>query len=114
MDAHFSGIDRLLPDFKTMHPMGARLPQECVAITQHEFASMIWHTTNRVPSYQNWLDGADLRWVYESHKRWLQVLQWKAPARALGAEVAAAICGRSKRCSPSTPTRASCRTTATR
>jgi len=80
VDAHFSGIDRLLPDFKTMHPMGARLPQECVAITQHEFASMVWHTTNRVPSYQNWLDGADLRWVYESHKRWLQVLQWKAPA----------------------------------
>jgi hypothetical protein len=80
VDAHFSGIDRLLPDFKTMHPMGARLPQECVAITQHEFASMIWHTSNRVPSYQNWLDGADLRHVYESHKRWLQVLQWKMPA----------------------------------
>ena len=80
VDAHFSGIDRLLPDFKTMHPMGARLPQECVVITQHEFASMVWHTSNRVPSYQNWLDGADLRHVYESHKRWLQVLQWKAPA----------------------------------
>ncbi len=80
VDAHFSGIDRLLPDFKKMHPMGARLPQECVVITQHEFASMVWHTTNRVPSYQDWLDGADLRHVYESHKRWLQVLQWKAPA----------------------------------
>jgi len=80
VDAHFSGIDRLLPDFKAMHPMGARLPQECVVITQHEFASMVWHTSNRVPSYQNWLDGADLRHVYESHKRWLQVLQWKAPA----------------------------------
>ena len=76
VDAHFSGIDRLLPDFKAMHPMGARLPQECVVITQHEFASMVWHTSNRVPSYQNWLDGADLRHVYESHKRWLQVLQW--------------------------------------
>jgi hypothetical protein len=42
---------------------------------------MVWHTSNRVPSYQNWLDGADLRWVYQSHRRWLQVLQWKAPAQ---------------------------------
>jgi hypothetical protein len=80
VDAHFSGIDRLLPGFKVMHPMGARLPQECVVITQHEFASMVWHTSNRVPSYQNWLDGANLRHVYESHKRWLQVFQWKTPA----------------------------------
>jgi hypothetical protein len=80
VEAHFAGIDRLLPDFKSMHPMGARLPQECVAITQHEFASMVWHTTNRVPGYQRWLDGADLRGVYESHRRWLQHFQWKAPA----------------------------------
>jgi hypothetical protein len=80
VDRHFSGVDRVLPDFKSMHPMAAQLPQECVAITQHEFASMIWHTSNRVPGYQEWLDGADLHWVYASHRRWLQYLQWKAPA----------------------------------
>jgi sulfotransferase family protein len=80
VERHFGGIDRLLPDFKRMHPMGARLPQECVALTAHDFATMIWHTSHRVPRYEAWLEGADLRWVYASHRRQLQYLQWKAPA----------------------------------
>jgi hypothetical protein len=81
VEAHLGGIDRLLPDFKRIHPMGARLPQECVALTAHDFATMIFHTTHRVPSYQAWLESTDLRWVYASHRRQLQYLQWKAPAR---------------------------------
>jgi hypothetical protein len=79
-DQHFAGIDRMLPEFKRMHPMGARLPQECVALTAHEFASLLFHTTHRVPSYQAWLDGLDHRPVYAAHRRQLQYLQWKAPA----------------------------------
>ena len=81
VDAHLSGIDRILPDFKRIHPMGARLPQECVALMAHDFATLIHHTTHRVPSYQAWLESTDLRWVYASHRRQLQYLQWKAPAR---------------------------------
>ena len=77
VDKHFSGVDRLLPDFKRMHPMGAELPQECVALTAHDFASMIFTTTHRIPSYQAWLDSTDLRPVYESHRRQLQYLEWR-------------------------------------
>ncbi len=80
VEAHLAGVDRLLPDFKKIHPMGARLPQECVALTAHDFATMIFHTTHRVPSYQAWLESTDLRWVYASHRRQLQYLQWKVPA----------------------------------
>ncbi len=80
VEHHFRGIDRVLPGFQAMHPMGARLPQECVAITAHEFSSLIFHTSYRVPSYQRWLEGADLRPVYASHRRWLQYLQWRCPA----------------------------------
>jgi hypothetical protein len=80
VEKHFSGVDKIIPNFKSMHPMGARLPQECVAITQHEFATMIYPTTHHVPSYQRWLDAADMRWVYASHQRWLQYLQWRCPA----------------------------------
>ena len=79
VERHFAGVDRVIPGFKSMHPMGALLPQECVALTAHEFATMIYHTANRVPSYQRWLDGADLRWVYRAHRRWLQYLQWRCP-----------------------------------
>ena len=59
--------------------MGARLPQECVALTAHDFATMMFTTTHRLPTYQTWLDGADLRWVYASHRRQLQYLQWRCP-----------------------------------
>jgi hypothetical protein len=80
VDRHFSGIDRVLPGFQAMHPMGARLPQECVAITAHDFTSLIFHSSYRVPSYQAWLEQADLRPVYASHRRWLQYFQWRCPA----------------------------------
>jgi hypothetical protein len=80
IDAHFAQVDRILPGFKRMHAMGARLPQECVALTAHEFATMIYHTTHDVPSYQGWLEANDLRWVYASHRRQLQYLQWHCPA----------------------------------
>ena len=80
VEKHFSGVDRILPHFKKMHPMGARLPQECVALTAHDFASMVFSTTHFLPSYQVWLDTTDLRPVYESHRRWLQVFQWHCGA----------------------------------
>jgi hypothetical protein len=80
VEKHFQGIDRILPGFKAMHPMGAQLPQECVALTAHDFATMIYHTTHNVPSYQAWLEAADLRTVYAAHRRQLQYLQWRCPA----------------------------------
>ena len=80
VERHFSGVDRLIPGFKAMHPMGAELPQECVALTAHDFASMLFSTTHWVPSYHAWLDRADLRWVYAAHRRQLQYLQWRCSA----------------------------------
>jgi hypothetical protein len=80
-EQHYSGLDKVLPEFKKIHRMGAQLPQECVALVSHDFASLVFHTSNDVARYQRWLDGtADLRWAYESHRRQLQYLQWKAPA----------------------------------
>jgi len=60
--------------------MGPLLPQECVALTAHDFASMLFSTTHHVPAYQTWLDTADLRWVYAAHRRQLQYLQWRCAA----------------------------------
>jgi hypothetical protein len=80
VEQHFAGVDRLLPGFKAMHPMGAQLPQECVALTAHDFASMVFSTTHRIPGYQAWLERADMGWVYASHRRQLQYLQWRCPA----------------------------------
>jgi hypothetical protein len=84
-DARIAEIQRnldrsesLIPDFKRMHPMGAELPQECVRMTATEFASMIFHTAYRVPSYARWLhERANLAPVYASHRRFLQHLGWR-------------------------------------
>ncbi len=81
VDATLEGVDLVLPGFKTMHPMGARLPQECVRITASDFRSMIFPTQYRVPSYTQWLmDEADMRPAYRWHRMFLEHLQSKAPA----------------------------------
>jgi len=62
-----------------MHPMGAELPQECVALFSHDFASMIFDVQFRLKQYQQWLLQEDMTEVFRNHRRWLQLLQWKCP-----------------------------------
>jgi hypothetical protein len=84
---------RLNPDFRKIHPLAARLPDECLIITSHSFLSFQFQTSHRVPSYQRWLEGLDLVDSYAAHKRFLQHLSWrcagtrwvlKAPAHLYG------------------------------
>lgn len=77
-----AGIELLIPDFRTMHPIGARLAQECVRITAADFRSIMFPTQYRVPSYGRWLvDEADLAPAYRWHRQYLQHLQARHPAR---------------------------------
>lgn len=80
VERRLMGFDLLAPDFKTIHPLGARLPLECIAITAHTFASPRFHTTYHVPTYQEWLEHQDLGPSYAFHRRFLQHLQWRDPA----------------------------------
>jgi soluble cytochrome b562 len=76
VQAQLDLVDLALPGFKAMHPMGARLGQECVRITGGAFRSMIFPTQYRVPSYARWLlTEADMAPAYRWHRRVLQVLQ---------------------------------------
>ncbi len=75
-------VDLVIPHFRAMHPMGARLAQECVRITALDFRSMIFPTQYRVPSYARWLlDEADMAPAYAWHRLFLQHLQSRHPAR---------------------------------
>ncbi len=77
-DEQLAGVDRLIPGFKAMHPMGARLAQECVVLFMHSVATPIFHNSYRVPSYEDWVDEAcDWRAVYAFHRCQLQHLQWR-------------------------------------
>ena len=81
VQADLDRVDRLIPEFKKMHPMGAERAQECVAITSHDFASMIFQTQFEVSSYDRWVLDHDMRSALAWHRRFLQVLQWKAPGK---------------------------------
>ena len=70
-------LDWLAPDFKAIHPLGARLAIECIAILSHSFLSSRFHTTYRLPTYQAWLKTQDRRPAYAYHYRFLQQLQWR-------------------------------------
>lgn len=74
--------DQIVPEFKKMHRMGARLPQECVRWTTGELTSLIFGISYEVPSYCEWvISEADMSATYAYHRRFLQLLQWKHPAK---------------------------------
>ena len=84
---------RLNPAFRRIHPLAARLPEECLIITSHSFLSFQFQTSHDVPRYQAWLEARDLRPSYDEHRAFLQHLQWrwrgerwvlKAPAHLFG------------------------------
>ena len=67
----------LAPQFRKIHPVGARLPEECVVILSHAFLSFQFSSTYFVPSYQSWLEQQDLSPAYRFHRQFLQHLQWR-------------------------------------
>lgn len=77
--AELEQMDAAIPEFKKMHPQGARLPQECLNLTTHAFASIFWSVSHDVPAYQAWLDRLDQRPIYAFHHRMLRLLQWHCP-----------------------------------
>ena len=82
VDAITAGVELVIPGFLSMHPMGARLPQECVRITVSDFRSVMFPTQYRVPSYARWvLDVADMAPAYRWHRQFLQHLQSRHPAQ---------------------------------
>jgi Sulfotransferase family len=64
--------------FRAMHPIGARLTQECVVMMGEAMCTPLFHNQFRVPSYEDWVDTqADWAPVYAFHERQLQHLQWR-------------------------------------
>ena len=72
-------LDRLVPEFRAIHSVGACNPQECIAITSYSFESPQFHTTHNLPSYEAWLTDRDPRSAYDFHRQFLQHLQWQRP-----------------------------------
>src|ERR1044072_2864531 len=70
----------LAPTFRQVHPVGAKLPQECVSLMAPTFMSDQFDAMYYVPSYRHWFFRQDLRPAYEYHRRFLQHLQVRRSA----------------------------------
>ena len=69
----------IIPDLKSMHPIGPLLAQECVRITAMDLRSFIFPTIYHVPTYAQWLLGTDMASAYRWHRGFLQHLQSRIP-----------------------------------
>ncbi|BFM07804.1 sulfotransferase family protein [Halioxenophilus aromaticivorans] len=54
-------------------------PNECVFFMAHDFKTLMWESRGRCPNYRDWLFSTDMTSAYQYHKKFLQVLQSKAP-----------------------------------
>ena len=68
---------RLNPGFQRIHPVGARLAEECVLLHSHSFVSYQFDTMYRIPSYSDWMAVQDFEDSYRVHRQVLQHLQWR-------------------------------------
>jgi len=80
MDRQLDQLRRLVPGFDAIHPMAARLPEECVAILALELQSVLFTTMYDIPSYLTWLEQQDMGSAYGFHLQFLQHLQSRRPA----------------------------------
>lgn len=75
VDLAFALLEQLAPGFRTIHAIGARLPQECVYMLAPAFASEQFCYMYDVPGYRDWLAGWDMVDAYRWHAQFLQHLQ---------------------------------------
>lgn len=69
----------LVPNFETIHAMGATLPQECITFTTYALHSIQFEVSFNAPSYQNWYLAHDASDVYAFHHQFLRHLQHHMP-----------------------------------
>ena len=80
MEKQFANLLRMAPNLYAIHEFGAELPQECVAITGHEFLSVQFHIIFNVASYQEWLNRQSAVPALRFHKRFLELSEIEVDA----------------------------------
>ncbi|MGD0746481.1 MAG: sulfotransferase [Acidimicrobiales bacterium] len=73
------GLMKLNPPLKAMHPFGATLAEECIALFMYDVRSIALETQAHVPTYARWLEQADMAPAFAQHRLALQTLQSRQP-----------------------------------
>jgi hypothetical protein len=77
--AEIAQLLELNPALAAMHPFGATVAQECVALLLFDVRTLGVETQAFVPSYGRWLERCDMTPAYEQHRLALQTLQSRWP-----------------------------------
>jgi len=70
---------KLNPALSVMHPFGATIAQECVALFMYDVRTLGVETQAYVPAYGRWLQECDMSPAYAQHQLALQALQSTQP-----------------------------------
>jgi len=69
------------PDYRTIHEVGASLPEECLGLVANSLVSDWFHAGCRADEYMQWYFAQDLTATYALHRQQLRILQRKWPRR---------------------------------
>jgi hypothetical protein len=72
-------LESISPNYEAIHPLGAREPEECVALFTNAFRTLQYNVQYRVPGYVEWLQGQDPRIAYGQYRQQLQLVQHHRP-----------------------------------
>src|SRR5262249_13888430 len=71
----------LVPTFRYVNTVVGVIPHECENLIKPTFLNDNFDAMYYVPSYRAWFFRQDLRSAYQYHRRFLQHLQFRRPAR---------------------------------
>jgi hypothetical protein len=80
-ESYIAEYHRAAPEFRAIHPLKARLPEECHRLTANAFRHSIYALRYRVPGYVEWLAGRSMVPAYEFHRDQLRCVLWRRPGR---------------------------------
>jgi hypothetical protein len=74
-------LEQLPVDMLKRHPIAADRPEQCNMLNDWSLIHQALLAYYHLPSYRDWLLGADYTPAFEAHRRTLQHLQWRAPGQ---------------------------------
>jgi hypothetical protein len=75
VDRFMGFAEKLSPGFRTIHAIGAQLPQECVYLFASQFISEQFGYMFHIPDYRDWALQQDMTATYRWHADFLQHMQ---------------------------------------
>ncbi|MEU1850933.1 sulfotransferase [Streptomyces sp. NPDC019990] len=78
-EAYIDEYYRAAPDFRSIHLLQARLPEECHRLTANSFRHSIYALRYHVPGYVAWLREQSMVPAYDFHREQLRTVLWRRP-----------------------------------